>query len=133
MKKLIFVASISVLISGATFRALDAPAVRAGQLDRTQPQAQSPAEREMLDRQAREANKKRQEDIRNDTEKLFQLASELKAAVDKSNEHLLSLEVVRKADEVEKLAKKVKEKMRDSIGPGPLQPGPAPVIKIPQQ
>ena len=130
MKKLIFVASISVLIAVAAFRALDAPAVRAAQFDRTQPQAQSPAEREMLDRQAREANKKRHEDIRNDTEKLFQLAGELKTAVDKSNEHLLSLEVVRKADEVEKLAKRVKEKMRDSIGP--VQPGPPPVITMPQ-
>ena len=129
MKKLIFVASISVLISGAAFRALDASAVRAAQFDRTQPPGQSPAEKEMLDRQAREANKRRQEDIRNDTEKLFQLASELKAAVDKSNEHLLSLEVVRKADEVEKLAKRVKEKMRDSVGP--LQPGPPPVT-LPQ-
>ena len=84
----------------------------------------------MLDRQAREANKKRQEDIRNDTEKLFRLASELKAAVDKSNEHLLSLEVIRKADEVEKLAKRVKDKMRESIGP--LQPGPPQIIKVPQ-
>jgi hypothetical protein len=131
MKKLIFLASIGVLISVAAFRDLHAPAVRAAQFDRTQPQAQSPAEQEMRDRQAREANKKRQDDIRNDTEKLFQLAGELKAAVDKSNEHLLSLEVVRKADEVEKLAKKVKEKMRDSIG-SPLQPGPPPVIKLPQ-
>ena len=53
----------------------------------------------------------------NDTDKLFQLATELKTAVDKSNENLLSLDVVRKADEVEKLAKKVKEKMKESVGP----------------
>ena len=59
----------------------------------------------------------RQKDIRDDTDKLFQLATELKAAVDKTNENLLSLDVVRKADEVEKLAKKVKEKMKDAIGP----------------
>ena len=38
----------------------------------------------------REANKKRQQDIREDTDKLFQLATELKAAVDKTNENLLS-------------------------------------------
>jgi hypothetical protein len=130
MKKLIFVAIIGMLTSVAAFRALHAPAVRAAHLDGTQPQAESPAEKEMLDRQAREANKKRQEDIRNDTEKLFRLASELKAAVDKSNEHLLSLEVIRKADEVEKLAKRVKDKMRESIGP--LQPGPPQIIKVPQ-
>ena len=75
----------------------------------------------MLDRQVREANKKRQQELRSDTDKLFQLASELKEAVDKSNEHTLSLDVIRKADEVERLAKKVKTKMRDSIGP-PVTP-----------
>lgn len=77
----------------------------------------------MLERMAREANKKRQQDIREETDKLFQLATELKAAVDKSNENLLSLDVVRKADEVEKLAKKVKEKMKESVGP-PAKPEP---------
>jgi hypothetical protein len=70
-------------------------------------------EREMEERQAQEANKKRQEEIRRDTQKLYQLATELKDAVDKTNENMLSLEVVKKADEVEKLAKKVKDKMRD--------------------
>jgi len=81
------------------------------------PRSQSQAEKEMQERAAREANKKRQQDIRADTEKLFQLANELKDAVDKSNEHLLSLEVVRKAEEVEKLAHRVKEKMKEAVGP----------------
>jgi UDP-N-acetylenolpyruvoylglucosamine reductase len=81
----------------------------------------------MQDRMTREANKKRQQDIRDDTDKLFQLASELKAAVDKSNENLLSLEVVRKAEEVEKLAKKVKEKMKDAVGI-PLKTEPPPKV-----
>jgi len=81
----------------------------------------------MQDRMAREANKKRQQDIREQTDKLFQLATELKAAVDKSNENLLSLDVIRKAEEVEKLAKKVKEKMKDSVGPSPrTEPFPPP-------
>jgi hypothetical protein len=90
----------------------------------------SQQEKEMQDRQLREANKKRQDDIRNDTQKLLQLATELKAAVDKSNENVLSLDVVRKADEVEKLAKRVKEKMKQSVAPaprvGPLPMGPVP-------
>lgn len=81
------------------------------------PRGQSQTEKEMQERAAREANKKRQQDIRSDTEKLFQLANELKDAVDKSNEHLLSLDVVRKADEVEKLAHRVKEKMKEAVGP----------------
>ncbi len=89
---------------------------------------QDPSQKEMQDRMAREANKKRQQDIREETDKLFQLATELKAAVDKSNENLLSLDVVRKADEVEKLAKKVKEKMKESVGPPSKEEPPRPVI-----
>ncbi len=54
----------------------------------------------------------RQQEIRKDTEKLLELATELKQAVDKSNKDTLSLDVVRKAEEIEKLAKQVKSKMR---------------------
>ena len=61
---------------------------------------------------ARKANLQRQQDIRKDTEKLLELATELKQAVDKSNKDTLSLDVVRKAEEIEKLAKQVKSKMR---------------------
>jgi hypothetical protein len=78
---------------------------------------QSQAEKDMMDRQIKELNKKRQQDMRDDAEKLFQLATELKAAVEKSNENLLSLEVVRKAEELEKLAHRVREKMKQSAGP----------------
>ena len=88
---------------------------------------QDPAQKEMQDRMYKEANKKRQQDIRDDTEKLFQLATELKDAVDKSNENMLSLEVVRKADEVEKLAKKVKEKMKEALGPTQNNEPPRPI------
>ena len=92
---------------------------------------QDPAQKEMQDRMTREANKKRQQDIRAETDRLLQLATELKAAVDKSNENLLSLDVVRKADEVEKLAKKVKEKMKESVGPPVKQELPTPVPAYP--
>ena len=78
----------------------------------------------------REANKKRQQEIKNDTEKLFELATELKAAVEKTNENMLSLDVIKKAEQVEKLAKKVKEHMREVIGPPqnvePPRPLPTP-------
>lgn len=82
----------------------------------------SEAQREMEDRQQRELNKKRQDDIKEETDKLFQLATELKAAVDKSNEHMLSLDVVKKAEEVEKLAKKIKDKMKEGVGKPAIQP-----------
>ncbi len=92
---------------------------------------QDPAQKEMQDRMSKAANKKRQQDIRDDTDKLFQLATELKSAVDKTNENMLSLDVVRKAEEVEKLAKKVKEKMKESVGPPVKQEIPTPAPAYP--
>lgn len=59
-------------------------------------------------------NKQRQTNLQKDTDRLLKLATELKESVDKSNEHTLSLDVIKKADEIEKLAKSVKEKMKGS-------------------
>lgn len=70
---------------------------------------------DMEEKQKREQNEERQKKIKADTDRLLQLATELKQYVDKSNENTLSLEVVRKADEIEKLAHNVKEKMRDGM------------------
>jgi uncharacterized membrane protein YhiD involved in acid resistance len=84
-------------------------------------------QKEMQDRLFKEANKKRQQDIKSDTDKLFQLATELKAAVDKTNENMLSLDVIKKAEQVEKLAKKVKENMKEAIGPPQNLPTPVPL------
>jgi cell shape-determining protein MreC len=49
-----------------------------------------------------------------DTEKLRKLSQELKAEVDKSSKETLSLAVIKKAQEVEKLAKTLKEEMSKS-------------------
>jgi hypothetical protein len=57
-------------------------------------------------------NLARQGQIKRDSDKLLQLATELKSYVDKSNENVLSMEVVKKADEIEKYAHSVKEKMK---------------------
>jgi len=61
---------------------------------------------------ARKVNLQRQEELKKDTEKLLELATELKQSVDKADENTLSLEVIKKADQIEKLAKSVKEKMK---------------------
>jgi hypothetical protein len=61
---------------------------------------------------AKKANLQRQAAIKADTDKLLKLAVELKDSVDKSNENLLSLDVVKKAEEIEKLAHSVKDKMK---------------------
>ena len=55
----------------------------------------------------------RQAQIIADTNKLLQLSQELKAEVAKSTKDTLSLAVVKKADEVEKLAKSLKERMKN--------------------
>jgi hypothetical protein len=61
---------------------------------------------------AKKANQLRQADLKRDTERLLKLATDLKAYVDKTNENLLSIEVVNKAEQIEKLARSVREKMR---------------------
>jgi len=61
---------------------------------------------------AKKANRERQAQLQRDTDNLLKLANELKQYVDKSNENTLSLDVVRKAEEIEKLAHNVKEKMK---------------------
>src|SRR5215469_7260039 len=61
---------------------------------------------------AKKQNEVRQQDIKKDTDKLLQLATELKQYVDKTNENILSMDVVKKAEEIEKLAKTVKDKMK---------------------
>ena len=70
------------------------------------------ARAEMEKEMAKAANKQRQEQIKADTDKLLKLATDLKQYVDKSNENTLSLDVVKKAEEIEKLAHNVKEKMK---------------------
>jgi hypothetical protein len=60
----------------------------------------------------KKANRERQAQLQRDTDNLLKLANELKQYVDKSNENTLSLNVVKKAEEIEKLAHSVKEKMK---------------------
>jgi|HubBroStandDraft_6_1064221.scaffolds.fasta_scaffold129743_1 hypothetical protein len=54
----------------------------------------------------------RQAQIVADTNKLYQLAQELQAEVAKSSKNTLSLAVVKKAAEVERLAKSLKERVK---------------------
>jgi len=62
----------------------------------------------------RKANEQRQADLKRDTEKLLKLTTELKDYVDKTNANVLSMDVIKKAEEIEKLAHSVKMKMRGS-------------------
>jgi len=62
------------------------------------------------------ANAERKRQIADDTAKLLALATELKTEVDKTSKDTLSINVIRKAESIEKLAKGVKEKMKLTVG-----------------
>jgi hypothetical protein len=62
------------------------------------------------------ANLERKKQISEDSAKLLKLATDLKAEVDKTSKDTLSLGVIRKAEEIEKLAHSVREKMKLTMG-----------------
>lgn len=52
--------------------------------------------------------------LQRDTEKLVALTAELKQHVDKAGRNFLSMEVIKKAQEIQKLAKSVQDKMKNA-------------------
>ena len=62
------------------------------------------------------ANAERKKQLGDDSARLLKLANELKSEVDKTDKDTLSISVIRKADEIERLAHMVKEKMKLTVG-----------------
>ncbi len=99
-------------------------ALRTDRADLATPINQAPdpnTQMQMRDRNAKDqnfaaANAERKKQIADDTARLLKLANDLKAEVDKTSKDTLSLTVIRKADEIEKLAHAVKEKMKLTVG-----------------
>jgi len=58
----------------------------------------------------------RKKQIADESAQLLDMALALKAEVDKTTKDTLSLNVIKKADQIEKLAKSVKDKMKQSSG-----------------
>jgi hypothetical protein len=54
----------------------------------------------------------RQKKLAADTDKLLALATDLKKQVDKTNKDILSVDVVKKAEEIEKLARSMKNETK---------------------
>jgi hypothetical protein len=54
----------------------------------------------------------RQKRLVADTDKLVELTTALKEQVDETNKNILSLDMIKKADEIEKLAHSVKERIK---------------------
>lgn len=61
-------------------------------------------------------NAERRKLIADESALLLKLATDLKTEVDKTNQDTLSLNVIRKADVIEKLARDLKEKMKVTVG-----------------
>jgi hypothetical protein len=77
-----------------------------------EPPNSNPDTERMQHEQQKALQKRNYEQLKADTDKLLELATELKAYVDKTNENVLSYDVVKKSEQIEKLARSVKEKMR---------------------
>ena len=54
----------------------------------------------------------RQLALKRDTDKLLEMATDLKQSVDRTDSGILSVDVIKRAQEIEKLAKSVREKMK---------------------
>jgi TolA-binding protein len=65
--------------------------------------------------QAIAANQQRQIDIRRDTEKIAELTQELKEYLAKTDQGVMSVDAIKKAEQIEKLAHSVKSKMKQSF------------------
>ena len=71
-----------------------------------------PVPKDVADKMEKERSKERYQNLKRDSEKLLEMATELKQYVDKSGENVMSLDVIRKCDEIEKLSKSVRSKMK---------------------
>jgi hypothetical protein len=112
----LLVAALIAALAGAVWSQRQATPLTVPPADRSglgaAPTDEDEASTRLAHDMAKKANVERHTALKNDTEKLLKLAVELKADVDKSNENLLSVDVVKKAEEIEKLAHSVKDKMK---------------------
>ncbi len=79
--------------------------------------AQDPISSSPLSRGAQEQLEKgrqneRQKKLIADTDRLLALSTELKAEMDKTTKDTMSIQVIKKAEEIEKLARSVKDRMK---------------------
>ncbi|MGH9596853.1 MAG: hypothetical protein ACRD3K_08665 [Edaphobacter sp.] len=81
-------------------------------LGRNNPADPDPLDPRREEQLAQLRNVDRQKRLVADTDKLLALATDLKAQVDKSTKDTMSVDVIKKADEIEKLAHSVKERMK---------------------
>lgn len=102
-----------VLLSVQCFAQTSVPPRSSDPLDAKSPMTDEDEARARIEHDMeKKAAKERVAALKTDTDKLLKLSIELKSYVDKSDENVLSLSVIKKAEEIEKLAKSVKDKMK---------------------
>jgi hypothetical protein len=97
----------------AIANALEAQRLAAARETMNDRSASDPQQRLQQEQIARVIAERRSQ-LRLDTEKLVALTTELKQHVDKTGANILSLDVIKKAQEIQKLAKSVQDKMRNA-------------------
>jgi len=65
--------------------------------------------------QAIAANEQRQQEIRRDTDKMAELTQELKDDLQKPGQGVISVDAIKKAEQIEKLAHSVKSRLKQSF------------------
>jgi hypothetical protein len=75
-----------------------------------------PPEQQPVKQAAETPGSEHKRQISDESARLLTLAMALKAEVDKTNKDTLSLSVIRKADEIEKLARSVRDKLKVGVG-----------------
>jgi len=108
---LLIFASFLMFMTGTLGTAIPATPA-APQQHRNEPPPPDPTLEKMQKEAEKQRNEKRQSDLKRDADQLYKLAGELKKSVDGTNEHVLSVEVLRKTEEIQKLAKSVHDKMK---------------------
>ena len=84
-----------------------------GNNDRTRlPDDEPYGNREIQERQFKRLRQEHQQQLIDDTARLVQLATALKAEVDKGNQPALPTDVLKQADEISKLAKRVSDRIK---------------------
>lgn len=104
----LFLLSLSGMAQSTVARPQNPPATH----DVNPPTDEDEARARITGEMAKKAAKERVAALKHDTDKLLKLSVELKESVDKSDENVLSVDVIKKAEEIEKLAHSVKEKMK---------------------
>jgi hypothetical protein len=89
------------------------PVSAAGRADSPMGRPVDSLEAAMAARTRAERNLERQKHLENDTKRLLALANELNTEIASSGTETMTPEMLRKMNEIEKLARSVKEKMKD--------------------